>query len=59
MTSPAPDDEPQGPPFDHEVGVLEVGALLAVLLVATTATWSLALAQLGVHDGWGRAASGW
>ena len=52
MTSPAPDDEPQGPPYDREVGLLEVGTLLAVLLVATTATWSLALAQLGAHDGW-------
>jgi hypothetical protein len=52
MTSPAPDDAPPGPPFDHEVGVLEVGALLAILLVATTATWSLALAQLSMHDGW-------
>jgi hypothetical protein len=30
----------------------EAAALLAVCLVAATATWSLALAQLGRHDGW-------
>ena len=29
-----------------------LGALAGVTLVAATATWSLALAQLGRHDGW-------
>jgi hypothetical protein len=35
-----------------EVTLLEVLTFVAVLLVASIATWSLALAQLGRHDGW-------
>ena len=30
----------------------EVGGLAGVVMVAAIATWSLALAQLGQHDGW-------
>ncbi len=52
MTSPALEEPPGGPPHDDEVGVLEVAALLTILMVAATATWSLALAHLGAHEGW-------
>jgi hypothetical protein len=36
----------------------EAAALLAVCLVAAIGTWSLALAQLGRHDGWSAVALG-
>jgi len=52
MPLPRPAELPTGEPTDDGVGVLEVGVLLSILLVATTAIWSLGLAQLGVHDGY-------
>ncbi|HEX6568245.1 MAG TPA: hypothetical protein VF015_03740 [Acidimicrobiales bacterium] len=47
------DDAPEPPP--NERGVLTVGevaGLVGVTALAAVATWSLALAQLGRHDGW-------
>jgi hypothetical protein len=41
-----------GTPGEVVLTIGEVGALAGVVLVAAIATWSLALAQLGHHDGW-------
>jgi hypothetical protein len=57
---PAPDDRlvtddgtsGAAPPEALTLTVGEVAALLAVCLVAAIASWSLALAQLGRHNGW-------
>jgi hypothetical protein len=47
------DDAPRtGPAPGLELTLGEIAGLTAITAVAAVATWSLALAQLGRHDGW-------